>query len=116
MDTFAQFDNGAAAEWKAHPKFAGVFLKDLVGAEQTGGALTCHLVRIEPGCAIGRHAHPDSLELHEVVDGDGYCWTPEGEKVYTPGTVAVLAADLPHEVHAGAAGLRLFAKFVSRPH
>ncbi len=30
-----------------------------------------HLVRIEAGCEIREHTHPDNVELHEVVSGQG---------------------------------------------
>lgn len=104
-----------ALPWNAHPVFAGVYLKDIVPAGQTGSLMTCHLVRIDPGRAIGRHTHADSVELHEVMGGSGVCVTEQGEVPYVPGTVAVLAANAPHEVRAGAEGLRLFAKFVRLP-
>ncbi|MDR0576701.1 MAG: cupin domain-containing protein [Candidatus Accumulibacter sp.] len=124
QDVFTVFAHGRLAdangqiefsrlEWKAHPQFAGVFLKNLVAPEQTHGLLTCHLVRIEPGCAIGRHLHPASIELHEVVEGEGVCRTEGGDIGYVPGTLAVMPAGSPHEIVAGDRGLSLFAKFVT---
>ena len=123
-DLFARFDNGrlahegesidlASLAWKEHPEFKGVFLKHLVTAEQTGGLFTCLLVRIEPDRGIGLHAHPDSIELHEVVSGGGVCVTEAGETPYGPGSMAVLARNAPHEVRAGRDGLRLLAKFIT---
>ena len=99
--------------WNEHSNFKGVFLKNVVTAEHTNGLFTCHLVRIEPGCKIGRHTHPTSIELHEVIAGDGKCVTQWGEIPYTPGVMAVLPANSPHEVPAGANGLYLLAKFVT---
>lgn len=123
-DLFAQFDKGTLAHggesitlaslpWKEHPEFRGVFLKPMVTAEQTGGLFSCFLVRIEPGSGIGRHVHPDSVELHEVVSGSGVCVTETGETPYGPGSMAVLARNAPHEVRAGHDGLRLLAKFIT---
>ncbi|MCL1980387.1 MAG: cupin domain-containing protein [Proteobacteria bacterium] len=120
---FASFDQGmilhdsectpaASLNWNKHPTFAGVFLKNLLTGEASGGALSCHLVRIEPHMAIGRHTHPDSLELHEVMAGSGTCMTPDGPLAYVPGTISLIARDMPHAVHAGENGLYLFAKFV----
>jgi len=66
MDTriFALFEHGTlAAEggntdidtlpWNRHKDFEGVYLKNIVTPEKTGGRFTCHLVRIEPGKKSG---------------------------------------------------------------
>jgi quercetin dioxygenase-like cupin family protein len=102
----------ASLAWNAHQTFAGVFLKNLLTGESTGGRLSCHLVRIEPNMSIGRHSHPDSLELHEVIAGSGRCVTENGTLPYKPGTMNAIARDMPHTIHADADGLYLFAKFV----
>lgn len=125
-DTFVHFENGnlstgvetknfADLPWNEHKNFSGVFLKNLVTEEQTDGRFTCHLVRIAPNGKIGLHAHPASIELHEVVAGSGVCATESGEIAYAPGSMAVLACNSPHEVRAGKDGLCLFAKFIAVP-
>lgn len=101
--------------WNEHKDFAGVFLKNIVTPEHSKGLLTCHLVRIDPGMKIGMHTHPTSIELHEVIVGEGKCLTEHGEIQYAPGQVAVLPENSPHEVQAGEKGLCLFAKFVTVP-
>ena len=106
--------SAASLTWHAHKSFAGVFLKNLLTDECTDGMLSCHLVRIAPKMSIGLHSHPDSIELHEVIAGRGTCTTQDGMLPYAPGTISVIARDMPHEVHAGEDGLYLFAKFVSR--
>lgn len=123
---FQRFENGILVngkeqtdvkklEWNKHKDFNGVSLKNVVSAEQTAGLFTCHLVRIEPGCKIGMHSHPASIEIHEVINGSGGCLTDNGEIAYVPGTMSILACNAPHEVRAGAEGLCLFAKFVTVP-
>lgn len=123
---FANFVNGrlAAGEnavaiqevpWNEHKDFKGVFLKNVVTFDRTKGLFTCHLVRIEPGMRIGMHTHPASIELHEVIAGEGKCLTEHGEIQYAPGQIAVLPENSPHEVQAGESGLCLFAKFVTIP-
>ncbi len=125
-DLFQHFEKGvlrqkgqkidlALCPWSPHKDFTGVSLKTLLAEEQTEGLLACHLVRIEPHCAIGLHRHPASIELHEVVSGQGLCLIGQEEVPYGPGTMAVIARDAPHEVRAGAEGLRLFAKFIALP-
>jgi quercetin dioxygenase-like cupin family protein len=125
-DIFQQFENGILVQagqttrvslfaWNEHKNFAGVFLKNVVTTDQTTGLLSCHLVRIDPHCAIGLHTHPTSMELHEVVQGKGVCLIGQEEVAYVPGTVAIIACNTPHEVRAGAEGLCLFAKFITVP-
>ena len=83
MDTFNIFDNGRLAlpgkttdfnglKWNAHPTFKGVSLKHIVTAQDTGGAFSYHLVKVEPGCKIGNHVHATQLETHEVIAGCDY--------------------------------------------
>jgi len=123
---FTNFVNGRLAEggnavaiqeipWNEHKDFKGVFLKNVVTPEHTNALFTCHLVRIEPGMCIGMHTHPTSIELHEVIAGEGKCLTEQGEIQYAPGQIAVLPENSPHEVRAGKDGLCLFAKLVMIP-
>jgi mannose-6-phosphate isomerase-like protein (cupin superfamily) len=123
-DLFGAFDGGrvtangetvelGAQAWNPHKDFEGVYLKNVVTADKTGGAFTCHLVRIDPYKKIGVHSHAKSIELHEVVSGDGTCATEKGDVAYRAGSVAVLPMNSPHEVRAGKNGLRLFAKFIN---
>lgn len=98
--------------WNDHPAFAGVALKHLVTAEDTGGAFSFHLVRIRPGCAIGDHSHDPQLETHEVVDGEGVCTNDGDEITYRPGVISVFQPRRPHRVQACEKGLFLFAKFM----
>jgi quercetin dioxygenase-like cupin family protein len=126
-DLFSDFDCGSVARladnavtetlsgelsWHAHPVFAGVALKHLVTAAQTGGRFSAHLVRLEPGAEIGDHVHESSWELHEVAAGSGRCLLGGRPIDYAPGVAAVLPQDVPHSVRAGRDGLRLLAKFV----
>ena len=125
-DLFQLFDNGTLAgggqessfgrfAWNQHKDFTGVFVKNLVAADQTNGLFTCHLVRIEANHTIGLHTHPASIELHEVIKGSGTCLMQQGEIRYVPGVMAVIARNEPHEVRAGEEGLFLFAKFITVP-
>ena len=102
----------ADVAWSPHPVFEGVRLKHLVTSQQTGGLFSYHLVEIAPGKSIGRHVHAEQLETHEVAAGCGICLDDGREVIYTPGTVAVLRKNTPHEVQAGDEGLYLFAKFI----
>jgi quercetin dioxygenase-like cupin family protein len=97
--------------WNPHPKFAGVALKHLVTAKDTGGRLSLHHVRIDPGCAIGDHAHAGQVEIHDVISGEGSCTVAGKEIRYHPGVMGIMPADTVHRVVAGKAGLLLLASF-----
>ena len=122
-DLFGLFEGGAlrlpgkTAEfagipWVRHPDFAGVEMKHIVTAEDTGGAVSLHLVRVAPGKAIGSHAHKAQLEIHEVISGSGECVHGGAEVRYEAGVVSVIRQGAPHEVRAGKDGLFLLAKFI----
>lgn len=122
-DVFEAFDTGkyAAPEaerdfsqlvWNAHPKFPGVALKHLLIGKDTGGTFSYHLVRIDPGKAIGDHLHDPQLETHEVIAGSGECVNGGTRITYQPGVVSVFQPRVRHEVTAGESGLKLFAKFM----
>ena len=59
----------ADVPWEAHPAFEGVALRHLVTAADTDGALSVHVVRIDPGCALASHRHDTQMELHEAAVG-----------------------------------------------
>jgi len=102
------------APWTPHPAFAGVSLKLLVSGRDTGGALSCHLVRVEPGCELKTHAHEGQWELHEVAGGRGVARLEDRETAYAPGSVMVIPKGAAHCVKADPdceEGLLLFAKF-----
>lgn len=102
----------SSAPWNRHPAFAGVELKHVVTAAETGGMFSAHLVRIAPGKSIGLHTHEGQWELHEVADGAGV-FVLEGRKIpYVSGSCAVMPAGVPHEVRAGDTGLEILAKFI----
>jgi quercetin dioxygenase-like cupin family protein len=97
--------------WDPHPKFAGVSLRHLVTGKDTGGHLSLHHVRVDPGCAIGDHIHAGMVEIHDVLEGEGSC-TRAGTKIsYAPGVMGIMPADQVHRVEAGEKGLLLLATF-----
>lgn len=97
--------------WNPHPKFAGVFLRHLVTGKESGGRMSLHHVRMDPGCAIGDHAHAGQVEIHDVLAGSGTC-SREGKTIaYVPGVTGVMPADIIHRVDAGGDGLLLLATF-----
>jgi quercetin dioxygenase-like cupin family protein len=121
--TFTQFDSGSAAtlagaipsgslEWIPHPKFKGVFLKHLLTAAATEGALSCHLVSLAPGSRMELHVHEGKAELHEVMEGAGLLQLGDRQVEYRPGCLTFIPPNSPHAIVAGEKGLSLFAKFL----
>ncbi|MDO9549705.1 MAG: cupin [Methanoregula sp.] len=98
--------------WNPHPKFAGVFLWHLGTGKDTGGHLSLHHVRIDPGCTIGDHSPTGQLEIHDVLMGEGTCTLAGTVLSCIPGVVGVMPADQVHRVEAGDNGLLLLATFV----
>jgi len=97
--------------WNPHPKFTGVSLRHLITGKDTGGRLSIHHVRVEPGCAIGDHTHAGQVEIHEILTGEGTCTLAGREISYTPGVIGVMPADQVHRIEAGDPGLLLLATF-----
>jgi quercetin dioxygenase-like cupin family protein len=98
-------------QWNEHPKFKGVYLKHLVTGRDTDGALSCHMVKIDPNSALEEHIHENQLELHEVIEGAGNFILGDKETRYSPGGMAVIPKGIKHKVIAGEKGLILLAKF-----
>lgn len=97
--------------WAPHPVFEGVSLKHLLKNENSGGALSCHIVSIEPGCRLEEHIHEGQWELHEVIEGEGSARLEKKSLVYSPGRMAVIPKGSRHTVEAGEKGLVILAKF-----
>ncbi len=102
----------AAAEWTPHPKFPGVAMRAVALAAETGGTFSQHQVRVDPGCAIGDHTHPDHWESHLVLSGGGEAEIAGRRAVYAPGTLGVMPRGALHRVGAGTETLYILATFV----
>lgn len=122
MNIHNDFENGiictdkatttaALIEFTPHKTFNGVALKHLVTGDKTNYALSCHLVRIDPLCALKLHTHPQNLEVHEVIAGGGKCVIGDVETKYRPGIIGVIPQNVLHEVVAGPNGLYILATF-----
>jgi quercetin dioxygenase-like cupin family protein len=97
--------------WIKHPVFAGVFLKHVIQGDMTGQQLSCHIVKIDPGCTLDNHTHAAQWELHEVIAGSGICTLDGNTLPYAAGQMTVIPSGTPHAVTAGDEGLVLLAKF-----
>lgn len=101
----------AQLAWNAHPKFQGVSLKHIVKGADSGGNLSCHLVRVDPHCILDTHMHENQWELHQMVAGYGKCLLIDREIPYNPGCLTLIPQGAKHRVKAGEKGLLLLATF-----
>lgn len=109
---FCDRDDAASdIRWNPHPKFKGVSLKHLITGKDTNGKLSCHMVRVEPGCELESHVHADQWELHEVIRGSGMAVLDGKTMEYASGKAAVIPTGKTHSVRAMDDGLVLLAKF-----
>lgn len=97
--------------WNPNPKFTGVSLRHLITGADTGGRMSLHHVRIDPGCSIGNHTHADMVEIHDVLCGEGICMLEGVDIRYQPGTMGIMPADQIHSITAGREGVLLLATF-----
>jgi quercetin dioxygenase-like cupin family protein len=97
--------------WNPHASFKGVYLKHLVVGKDTDHKLSCHIVKIEPGCVLDTHLHDGKIEIHEVVAGSGKMNLDGKEIDYTPGIICIIPANIRHKVVAGKEGMYILAKF-----
>jgi mannose-6-phosphate isomerase-like protein (cupin superfamily) len=104
-------DSAGKIEWYRHPKFTGVFLKNLILGADTDGMLSCHMVKIDPGAVLENHVHEFQWELHEILEGDGMFLLGTREAPYYPGCMGVIPRGTEHRITAGRSGLVLLAKF-----
>lgn len=97
--------------WQAHPAFKGVHMKHLIMGKETGGRFSCHLVKVDPGCALEEHVHASQCELHTILNGEGQCRIGLKSIAYLPGHMAIIPQEIKHRVEAGVKGLVLMAHF-----
>ena len=92
-------------KWNPHPTFKGVYLRHLITGEESDGKLSCHIVKIDPGCVLDTHIHDGKIELHEVVDGSGMMYLDKQEFSYSTGRICLIPANTQHKVVAGKDGV-----------
>ncbi len=105
-------EDASGLNWNPHATMKGVFLKHLVKGADTGGHLSCHIVRIEAGQSITDHIHDGKMELHEVISGEGRAILGEKKIAYQGGVITIIPENIHHSVTAGKEDLFLFAKFI----
>lgn len=111
IGTISEILKSSDKPFNPHPKFKGVYLKNLVTGDMTDNKISCHLVKVEPFCTLDTHVHENSLEIHEVIFGNATCYIGENKINYNVGSIGVIPANVMHKVEAGENGIYILAKF-----
>jgi len=82
-------------EWREHPRFAGVLMKQLLTSADNGLA-SVNMVRLPAGREIGRHTHPTQVETVFILSGEGWLFLGTGEVHLTPGQVLAVPMNTVH--------------------
>jgi quercetin dioxygenase-like cupin family protein len=98
--------------WYQHPEWDGVFLKDLIGGKDTGGAFSYHLVQVWKDCRILDHDHATQWEWNRVISGKGVFTFGDAEIPFVPGQTFVTPPGVRHGVRVYHSDLTLLAMFV----
>jgi len=109
-----------SGEWKNHPEYPGVRIRQALSSDQSDGVFRALFVLVDPGKALLPHVHEHETEIHLVLDGEGSATignSSSGNRhiAYIPGSVEKIQANTRHGVKAGAGGLLLYAQFVQSP-
>ena len=97
--------------WYAPPSWQGVFLKDLVTGNETAGAFSYHLMRVERTCEIPDHAHETQWSWNVVLAGTGLFVLGGREVPVEVGQTFITPPHVHHAVSAGDDELSLLAIF-----
>ncbi|MFH0975395.1 MAG: AraC family ligand binding domain-containing protein [Spirochaetota bacterium] len=106
-----KLNNTSSIQWEKHPKFEGVFIKNLFTGSDSNNNLSAMIVKIEPNHEIGNHIHEGKAELHEIIDGDGEAMVDNTTLNYYPGVISLIPGNILHNIKAGKKGMILLAKF-----
>ena len=98
-------------DWNEHPKFKGVFIKNLLTGSDSNNYLSAMMVKIEPYMEIGLHKHDGQGELHEVIAGNATAFIGEQRIDYVSGVISFVPVYVEHRIQASADGITMLAKF-----
>ena len=94
-----------------HPKYARVFMRDVVTAA-LNPALSVHRSRIEPGGEILPHIHEGQTETFYILSGNALCTRGEEKTPVAAGSCVVAPSGVVHGLkNAGEEPVELLALF-----
>ena len=112
-DTKVQTVDEAAKDWAAHPRFATIFMKQLLSGDN-GGPAAVSRVRVPVGEAIGRHIHASQVETVYVLSGQSRLTLGENEVAFSSGHIVPIPAGLAHSlINIGSEPVELLCIFTN---
>lgn len=107
----AHFADAQAGDWREHPRFAGVLLKNLLTSADNALA-SVNVVRVPPGREIGRHVHAAQVETIYVLAGQGLFWLGAAEVPVRTGRIVAVPMGVEHGLrNPGAEPVELLTVF-----
>lgn len=84
-----------AVDWKPHPRFAGIMMKQLLTSAENHAA-SISRVRVPSGRVIGWHHHAGQVETVYVIAGQGMLTLGEQETPFGAGQIVAIPSELQH--------------------
>jgi quercetin dioxygenase-like cupin family protein len=85
------------ADWAAHPRFAGIQMKQLLTSADNAAA-SISRVQVPPGGVIGWHHHAGQVETVYVLAGEGVLTLGDQEAPFYAGQIVAIPSELEHTV------------------
>jgi quercetin dioxygenase-like cupin family protein len=91
----ARVADEANAAWAAHPRFAGIQMKQLLTSADSPTASVSR-VRVPPGGVIGWHHHAGQVETVYILAGESVLTLGDQETPFAAGQIVAIPSELPH--------------------
>lgn len=82
-------------DWEAHPRFPAIAMKPLI-TSATHPQASVSLVDVPPDGVIGRHIHPQEIEVVYVLAGQSLLTLDDADYPFSAGQIVAIPAGLEH--------------------
>ncbi len=103
-----------AGAWQEHARFPGIYMKGLLTTEDNPLA-NVNVVRIPPGCNIGRHRHIHQLETVWVITGKAILILDQMNVSMSVGQIVAIPIGLEHALRNESQALVELLTFFTPP-
>ncbi len=86
-----------AGDWKDHPRFRGVQVKNLLTTADNVWA-NVNVVRVPPGREIGMHGHSEQVETIHVLAGESILTVCGAERRFCAGQIVAVPVSVAHSL------------------
>ena len=81
--------------WETHPRFSAITMKPLI-TSATHPQASVSRVRVPPSEVIGRHIHPEEVEVVYVLAGQSLLTLDNADYPFNAGQIVAIPAGLEH--------------------